>query len=83
MKHTIFGGIFVLLVASVGHGADQKPALSADYEKMRDLILPSPHEQSYRSIDWRTNVLRGVVDAQRQDKPVMIFLMNGHPLGCT
>jgi hypothetical protein len=27
--------------------------------------------------------LRGIVDAQKEDKPVMIVLMNGHPLGCT
>jgi hypothetical protein len=76
------------LAASVGLGADgrqplQTPTLSAEYAKQRDLVLPGPGEQSYRKIAWRGSVLRGVVDAQKNDRPVMIVLMNGHPLGCT
>jgi len=27
--------------------------------------------------------LQGFVQAQKNDKPVMFYLMNGHPLGCT
>jgi hypothetical protein len=88
MKRLVFGHIAVLLLAGVGHGADKEaplrtPQLSADYAKQRDLVLPNPSEQSYRKIDWRNSVLRGIVDAQKKDKPVLIVLMNGHPLGCT
>lgn len=57
--------------------------LSAETEKTRDLVLLSEREASFRSIRWRTSVLQGIVDAQREDKPVMIYLMNGHPLACT
>jgi hypothetical protein len=78
----------LLLAASIGQGTDkdqpvQAPPLSAEYAKFRDLVLPSPSEQSYRKIPWRASVLHGVVDAQKKDRPVMIVLMNGHPLGCT
>lgn len=78
----------LLLAASTGQGTDkhqalQAPPLSAAYAKFRDLVLPSPSEQSYRKIPWRASVLHGVVDAQKKDRPVMIVLMNGHPLGCT
>jgi hypothetical protein len=90
MKPFVFGSIViaVLLAASRVHGADkdqplQTPQLSAEYAKQRDLVLPTPREQSYRKIGWRTSVLHGIVDAQKIDKPVMIVLMNGHPLGCT
>jgi hypothetical protein len=89
MKKCIFANIAaaLLLVSGIGQGADkaplQRPQLSTDYAKQRDLILPNPTEQTYRKIDWRASVLRGVVDAQKADKPVMIVLMNGHPLGCT
>jgi hypothetical protein len=61
----------------------QTPQLSAEYAKRRDQILPDPNERSYWKIPWRTSVLRGIVDAQKNDRPVMIVLMNGHPLGCT
>jgi hypothetical protein len=57
--------------------------LSADYAKWRDHVLLNPSEQSYRKIPWRTSILQGIVDAQMSDKPVMILMMNGHPLGCT
>ena len=90
MKRFVVGNIVVLLLvaADTGHGADgqqplQKPKLSAEFAKVRDLVLPSASEKSYRKIDWRNSVLRGIVDAQKHDKPVMIVLMNGHPLGCT
>ena len=80
--------IVLLLPASSGHGAEkqrplQTPQLSPEYAKLRELVLPNPTEQSYRKIGWRTSVLHGIVDAQKHDKPVMIVLMNGHPLGCT
>ena len=78
----------VLLMGSIGLSADEdqslkKPKLSAENAKVRDLVLPNQSEASYRKIPWRTSVLQGIVDAQKNDKPVMIYLMNGHPLGCT
>jgi hypothetical protein len=90
MKRIVPGKIVsvLLLAASVGRGADreaalQRPQLSAEYAKQRAQILPSPTEQSYRKIVWRASVLHGLVEAQKKDRPVMIVLMNGHPLGCT
>lgn len=90
MKKCVSGKItlVLLLAASLALGADQDqplqtPPLSAEYAKWRDHVLPNPSEQSYRKIPWRGSVLHGIVDAQKHDKPVMIVLMNGHPLGCT
>ena len=90
MKRVVFGAIVtvLLLAASSGRGADgetplQRPRLSAGYANQRGLVLPNSSERSYRKIGWRTSVLHGIVDAQKGDKPVMIVLMNGHPLGCT
>ena len=77
------------LVASGGSAADpssdklQQPQRSADFAKWRDYLLPSASEQSHRTIRWRASVLHGLIDAQKQDKPILLFLMNGHPLGCS
>ena len=57
--------------------------LSVENAKFRDLVMPNTSEASYRKIPWRTSILQGIVEAQKHDKPVMIYLMNGHPLGCT
>jgi hypothetical protein len=90
VKRVVFGAIVTVLplAVNIGQGADQQPPLqmpplSAEYAKRRDQVLPTLKEKSYRTIAWRTSVLRGIVDAQKNDKPVMIVLMNGHPLGCT
>ncbi len=57
--------------------------LSDECAKVRGLVLPNPNEATFRTISWRTSVLQGIVEAQKSDRPVMIYLMNGHPLGCT
>jgi hypothetical protein len=87
MKQRVLGNLaaVLLLAASTGRADQplQRPPASADYAQRRAQVLPNPREQSYRKIPWRTSVLRGLVDAQTSDRPVMIVLMNGHPLGCT
>ncbi len=87
MKKFVFGIIATvsLLIAGIGLSADRNvsPQLSAEHAQCRVQVLPNASEQSYCSIAWRTSVLQGLVDAQKNDKPAMIFLMNGHPLGCT
>ena len=91
MKKFVFDKIatvLLLLAAGIALGRDQDQSLqmrtlSTDYAKWHDHVLLNPSEQSYRKIPWRTSVLQGIVDAQKSDKPVMILMMNGHPLGCT
>ena len=86
-SHKIAIGL-LLLAGCISLAADkdqslQRPSLSAEYAKWRAHVLPSAAEQTARRIAWRASVLHGLLDAQKADKPVMIFLMNGHPLGCT
>lgn len=89
MKNFVSWKVATLLLAvNIAQGAEreqilQTPQSSAEYAKWRDYVLPNPNELSYRKIPWRASVLHGVVDAQKKDLPVMIVLMNGHPLGCT
>lgn len=37
----------------------------------------------WRSIPWETSLLLGQAKAARQSKPIFIWAMDGHPLGCT
>jgi hypothetical protein len=52
-------------------------------DDIRDFILPSKAESSWKSIPWRSTLWEGVVDAQEEDKPILFWAMNGHPLACT
>ncbi len=46
-------------------------------------IAPCEEELAWRAIPWRSAFCDAVVEAQEAGKPLLIWAMNGHPLGCT
>lgn len=46
-------------------------------------VCPSPEELLWKKIEWEPTLWAGVVEAHKQKKPVMLWTMNGHPLGHT
>lgn len=58
--------------------------LTADnYDAWRDHILPAGSEIRFLEIPWQRTFAEGVLKANRAGKPVLLWAMNGHPLGCT
>jgi hypothetical protein len=58
--------------------------LTADnYKVWRDHILPEPSELAWEQIPWLTTFKDGIRAANATDKPLLLWTMNGHPLGCT
>jgi hypothetical protein len=53
------------------------------YTLWRDHIRPKPAELSWQKIPWRSTFWDAVLEAQRQEKPILLWAMNGHPLACT
>jgi hypothetical protein len=65
-------------------GQNELPMLTIDNaQQWRVNIEPDAEETRYLQISWRESLLRGMREAKQSDKPVMLFVMNGHPLGCT
>jgi len=52
------------------------------YDKLRDAVVPSKAELKWLDIGWRPSVWDALVEAQKEDKPILIWAMNGHPLAC-
>ncbi len=46
-------------------------------------IVPNGSDLEYEDIPWHSTVLEGLVEAQKQDKPLLLWQMRGHPLGFT
>lgn len=46
-------------------------------------ILPTKQEEKWLSVPWRTELFQARLDAQRESKPIFMWIMNGHPMGCT
>jgi hypothetical protein len=64
--------------------ASPEPPLSAEtVETWSRFIQPSAQESRWQAIPWRESFWQAVVDAQRERKPVLLWTMNGHPMGCT
>ncbi len=53
------------------------------FERLRDAILPRADEERWLAIGWRASFLDAVREAQAERKPLLLWAMNGHPLGCT
>ena len=46
-------------------------------------VRPKPSELRWKAIPWRPKLWTALVEAQRTDKPVLVWAMNGHPMACT
>jgi hypothetical protein len=53
------------------------------YTKLRDQVRPNATELAWQKIPWRPSVWDGIVEGQTSDKPILIWMLNGHPLACT
>lgn len=58
----------------------QAPLTCAD---VRELVIPSLDDLRAETIPWRTTFAAGALEADQTDKPILLWAMNGHPLGCT
>lgn len=54
-----------------------------NYQTWRDHILPDLSEMAWDKIPWLSTFHDGILAADAADKPLLLWTMNGHPLGCT
>jgi hypothetical protein len=76
--------VLLLLAGSVAAVAADKPLLDeTTFQKWRDYIEPTKKEQCWEEIPWRGRFLEAMEEASEKKLPVLLWAMNGHPLGCT
>ena len=76
MTHAFLSGV----TAAPG----QPPVLhERSFERWRDYIRPQAKEERYLEISWRESFYIAVNEARETDRPILLWAMNGHPLGCT
>jgi hypothetical protein len=46
-------------------------------------VLPSEQELRWEQIGWRTDLMSGLREARALERPLLLWTMNGHPLGHT
>ncbi|MED5553863.1 MAG: hypothetical protein VX530_02180 [Candidatus Neomarinimicrobiota bacterium] len=53
------------------------------YNMWQDFIKPTSDELAWAQIPWRSTFYDVLIDSDHQQKPLLLWVMNGHPLGCT
>jgi hypothetical protein len=70
-----------LLLAGLATAADPIPA--DQLATLHKLIKPASDEDRWASIPWRTSLWQARQEAAKAGKPIVLWEMDGHPLGCT
>jgi hypothetical protein len=78
------------LVASLGLGVAVSFACAAlpvvtqeNFGSLSALIKPRAGEDKWSEIPWLTNLWEARQKAAAEGKPILLWEMDGHPLGCT
>ena len=74
MIHSLFAAL-VLTAADDGLDVERIPALQA-------LIKPKPDESRWEQIPWQVDLWDARRKAAREGKPIMLWEMDGNPMGC-
>jgi hypothetical protein len=68
--------------SSVSAAASPEPT-EQTFAEWKAYLLPKPDELAWEEIPWRPSFWAAVEEALRTEKPLLLWMMNGHPLACT
>jgi len=60
----------------------EHPPTAKSFERWVEYIRPSEEEACWNDVQWRQSFREGVRDSQIEGKPILLWAMNGHPMGC-
>ena len=59
-----------------------EPLTDAKFDELLKVLQP-PRNEAWRTIPWKISLLDAQRIAAKENKPIFIWAMDGHPLGCT
>jgi hypothetical protein len=68
---------------SVGPADAADSVRPADVGRLAALIKPKPDEEKWARIPWLTSLWEARQRAAAEGKPILLWEMDGNPLGCT
>jgi hypothetical protein len=72
-----------LVAALVAHATAAERIDPGSFDNVHALIRPGNDEDAWARIPWRTDLWQARRLAAEQGKPILLWEMDGHPLGCT
>lgn len=77
----LFLAALLIAPATTAHAAD--PLAPQDFSALHTLIKPQVDEWRWANIPWETSLWEARQKAAAQGKPLLLWEMDGNPLGCT
>ena len=59
------------------------PPAPEQFQQLHALIKPQALEEKWTRIPWLTSLWEARIRAAAEGKPILLWEMDGHPLGCT
>ena len=59
-----------------------EPIATQQFEKLHALIKPQKDEQKWEQIPWLSDLWEARMQAAEEGKPILLWEMDGQPLGC-
>jgi hypothetical protein len=81
LKHT-----WILCLAALGiiqSASAVEPLRPEQADKLAAIIKPAKDEDKWATIPWQIDLWQARKLAAEQGKPILLWEMDGHPLGCT
>ena len=88
MNRLLYVSLVLLACVTVARSQGEVAGVSseltdADFATLRDRISVRESERSWEGLPWLTTYYDGLQAAAREGRPLLLWVMNGHPLGCT
>ena len=71
---------FLALASCAAHAAE--PITPVQFASLRNLVKPDRADAKWTQIPWGTDLWEARTQAAREGKPILLWEMDGHPLGC-
>jgi hypothetical protein len=81
MKHGI--GLVGLVLGLSSLAPAESPTARAEFSQLHTLIKPAAGEEKWREVPWMVSLWEARLKAAAEGKPILLWEMDGHPLGCT
>lgn len=81
MKRLVCASLSMLLFA--GFAFSIEPISDQQFAKLHALIKPAAGEEKWNEIPWMSSLWEARKRAAAEGKPILLWEMDGNPLGCT
>jgi hypothetical protein len=72
-----------ILVSASARSLAAEPIRPNQFRDLHTLIKPATGEEKWKQIPWLTSLWEARRRAAAEGKPILLWEMDGHPLGCT